>query len=320
MDKFLTEQENKMVRLVEERGVAASPYQPVAKKIIYYCKEMLKTNKFNNMGTYKTYDFEIPKEITSKINIVKNLYINVRISDYEDKNVFCYYGGGSVTLKSIDGFSDGKINEATIQIYAFAYNGILIDRTLLNTLYHELNHVWDIYNDFKQTGYCYRFLKSVEKAKIPNDIFDTPEDNELFHIIIYRLFSETELNALIASVYGDLYDFASPLGVNARKNFNTDYKKTAAYYIYELVSNNYKQLFNKIDDKKALRIKNFFNTVDINYSPYGNSTNAFVNELIRKTKHKLKELIKGIGRVASLVYDRLEIYEYHIPPDMLILN
>lgn len=45
MNNFLTEQENKIIRLVEERGVAAFPYKTVIKEIVNYCQTQTRSLK-----------------------------------------------------------------------------------------------------------------------------------------------------------------------------------------------------------------------------------------------------------------------------------
>lgn len=126
------------------------------------------------------------------------------------------------------------------------------------------------------------------------------------------MFSETEFNALIASVYGDLE------GINSkRENFANDIKNTQAYDIYLTISKNYKLLYKKINEENITKIKELFNEYEFHLNPYNNSTESFVKELSRKTNFLLKQLIKGIGRTASLYYDNQEVT---VPPTEITIK
>ena len=86
MNKVLKEQENKIVRLVEERGVAAFPYRTVLQQILDWCQTQTVDMK---PGDSKT--FMVPEELTSKIDFVRNLDIEVFVRDGEN---YAYYSGG----------------------------------------------------------------------------------------------------------------------------------------------------------------------------------------------------------------------------------
>lgn len=304
MKQFL-ETEKKVIRLVEERGVAASKYNNVAKDIIKYCQKQcfaLTSNYLNNKKEEKTIQFSIPYELTSQIDFVENLQINVTITD--DENGEKYSGGGKTNFKYSNNVVNNKIEFGEIEIYGYSHYGILYSKTILNSLYHELNHCYEYYNDIINNNgkMSYNFFNRVKRGNpLKEDLFNNDSFNKFFRDMIYRLFSETEFNALIASVYGDLE------GINSkRKNFANDIKKTQAYFLYDYFKRNYKILINAINEKNISKIKVYLDNLNIKIIPYNDGILSYKKELTRKISHRLTRLIKGIGRAASVYYDNSE--------------
>lgn len=299
--------ENKVIRLVEERGVAASKYNVVAKKIVNYCEQQALILLINKIEKYNYNEneitFTIPKEITEEIDFIENLEIHVTITDTKKGSNFT--GGGNCTLKYSNEIVDNKIKFAEIEIHGYCYYGALYTRTILSTLYHELNHCYDYYNDvIKNYGtISNRMINQFTKSNIDKLYFFLSENyNSLFEDILYRLFSETELNALIASVYGDLQSLKSK-----RENFKEDLNKVFAYNFYKKIKKEYKNLYKYgINEENFTQIKNYLNGLGIYLTPYNDGVESFKKELIRKTSYLLSRLIKGIGRAASVYYDNME--------------
>ena len=307
--KEIIELENKVIRLVEERGVAGNPYAPQINEIYYFVEQYCHSLS----PLFKERSIKIPKELTEKINFIKNLEIKVTIENTRDKSIFNNTGGGEATFNLVDDtIIDGKLNSGKISLFAYAYKGSIIGRTFYNSLYHEINHYYEAYNDLMKNGYYKRYKNQLIKSNVISNIFSDPNYNNLFNLILYRLFSETEFNALVASVYGDLEGFHSK-----RENFHEDIKKTQAYYIYQLISKNFRDLYKQINDENIKDIKDIFNIYNIHLNPYGNSTETFKKELSRKTKFLLNQLIKNIGRTASLYYDNQETT---IPPETITIK
>lgn len=296
----ILEIENKVIKLVEERGVAPFPYKNIISFIVEYIKKETNLNKPTaTVGEKKLY---IPYEITSKIDFIDNLNIEVYVEYTTDEKKLSNSGGGVTHFSTRPKMVNGKLDNITIVIDCLSMYGYLLERTLYNSLYHEIHHAYEAYLDLKKNGYYKRWLNQVKKSNINvTDIFNNNEDNNLFNIILYRLFSETEFNALISGLYGDLRGFHS-----IRQNFQKDVKNTQAYYIYYLISQNYKALYAKINDSNISKVKNLLVDHGIILNPYNNSTASYVKELSRKTNYLLKDLIKGIGRAASLYYDNQE--------------
>ena len=298
INEFLESVERKTNLLVEERGLAAIPNRKIVNKILEFCQ--IKTNQIKNG---ETLSFTIPEQITKRIDIVNVLKINVNITDATADNSL--NGSGRVTLDRTIGFVNNKIDYAEITINGYSYNGILYDRTILSSLYHELNHLYDFWNDLKKTGSLSRSAKSVAKAGEIKDCNVTGNNvvDKFIHDIIYRLFSETELNALIANTYGDLQSIGS-----RRENFQEDIKKTKPYMVYFVIKDNLSALRKSMSssDERIDDLKKYLEGNGIMLNPYGNSKNDYLKEFFRKTAYLLKKLYKGIGRVASLYYDTNE--------------
>ena len=298
-DKHLTMEAQKIVRLVEERGVAAAPYKNVLQKIVAFCETRVAAAHLSNEG--EEIEFSVPFEYCKKIAFVEGLKINVAIKNSNNAGIFNRTGGGFATSPSIYvSNSNQQLVNCIIQLNGYAYGGRLLKRTIFGTLCHEINHLYDMWNDAKENEGLivprYAATAKRSKAEIGED-----ENDWAYNLIFYRLFSETELNALVASVYGDLAGMKS-----VRENFKNDIHSTHAFFVYKQISNVYKKLFSMIDEDTANKIKQIFAAHGIRINPYTNSLQSFKKELIRKTAHCLNKLLNGIGRAASLYYDTTE--------------
>ena len=297
MSKYLMEQERKAIRLVEERGVAAFPYRTVCKEIINYCKDYIA-----GMEPGDECSFQIPYLITRKIDFVDRLIIKVNVKDGE--NYPDLSGGGKIVLQIDDKIVDGKYEKGTINIYGFSYYGVLYDVTILNSLYHELNHFYEAWKELNRTGSMSLYAHQATKGNIEVNIFDNDNYNYWLTTICYRLFAETEFNALISSVYGDLE------GINSkRENFSEDIKKTQAYYNYENMKTALPYIMREFKKEPELifRFYKILNHYGIYLNPYTKDAFGLMKEFNRRTKYLLKCLIRGIGRAASLYYDAQEV-------------
>lgn len=301
MNSIFNEEVKKIVNLVEERGVAAFPYKNAATQILKYCQNQAKELKIGD-----EINFSIPKELTSKINFVEDLEINVTIKDGE--NYAYNTGGGNLNIKIDDELIDGKYNKALININAYSYYGKLYDKTILNSLYHELNHLYEAWKELTRDGNMY--TAAIASSRGGRRICSLPSPyKEYVNVMLYRLFSQTELNALISSVYGDLEGIKSE-----RINFNEDIFWTSAYDFYLLFQEQLNEinLFLKENPQYIRRFFNELNAKGVIINPYYKNDNGYLKEFNRKVKFYLKTLIRGIGKVASLYYDNKEVPEDNI--------
>lgn len=302
MSNFLIEQENKMVRLVEERGVAAFPYKTAIQQIMNWCQTQ---TKGMTPGDNKT--FQVPQSLTSKIDFIELLKIDVSVTDSE--NGAYSSGGGNIELTIKDRLVNGKYNEAHITIYANSFYGQIYERTILNSMYHELNHCYEAWRELTSTGTMQLFARGTPKANAVIDCFPVSLYNDIATDICYRLYSETEFNALVAGVFGDL------AGLNStRKNFKDDLHKTQAYQKYNELKDDLIMLVDYLKRNPSL-VRPFVillkgNRIVLN--PYYQNENGYIKEFNRKTQFLLKQLLRKIGSAASLYYDSKEVPEDNV--------
>ena len=194
----------------------------------------------------------------------------------------------------------------TIRIISYANNNILDKRTFIGTLYHELNHKIDAlyhkfnsnketnpngFTDVSRQGFA---LKNLNKIKFPDEVCDM-----FFKKIVYRLFSNSEMNALAASVYGDL------LAIDSHpENYQNDIKQTEAYKEYFYIKDNFEVLnVLPLEDYKILQ-KTLVSTI---LYPSGltdkDNVNVFKRRFITIVGQRLNKLLHMIGKVASFYYD-----------------
>lgn len=290
--EFFESVERKTNLLVEERSFASTPYRKTINKILKFCQI-----RCNQLKPGESIRFEIPETITREIDIISNLRIYVTVAD---KSITSdVHGGGSVEVQDVGPITNNKLSTASISIEGYSFNGILYDRTILASLCHELNHLKEVledkikYNDIKRS---LNSLKKIGSGVVTKD----KQLDDFLHMVTYRLFSETELNALISSVYGDLKGIRSK-----RETYKEDIKQTKAYSIYKAIK---EDLTGNLKLLKAYspQLKTYLNRCNIELSPYGNSDDAYIKDFGRKVAFLLKRLYKGIGKVASLYYDDVE--------------
>ena len=298
MSKYLFEQEKKAIRLV-----AAFPYRKAIENILQWCRDFCKGMKPGNVRKS-----QVPLELTSKIDFIETLDIHIKVVDGEDYAQ--EHGGGEVNLRVDDKInSEGKYEYGEIIIYGFSFHGILYDRTILNSLYHELNHFYEAWKELTKTNSMSLFAKGVKKANAKTYALKNDIVNQCINEIIYRLFSESEFNALVSSVYGDLQGFKS-----TRENFSEDIKKTQAYSVYETIKDNlpYMVRYFKNNPNDIPHLFSALKYHGIEFNPYTKGPMGYIKEFNRRTKYLLKCLIRGIGRAASLYYDSIEVPEDNI--------
>ena len=227
---------NNIIYLVETRGYAKTKYIHTIKKIIEYISNSLK-NVFN--PSTSTYEFNIPEYLTKEIDIAEKLSLKITIQDIPDHHQANLHSGSGTRNVFYDTRinDNNKLSKAEITIQGFSYKGNLIHRTVFNSLSHELNHLYEEYSRLLKSNNNFDLYLSVaDTGNILNSHFSNDSEiNNLFREIFYRLFTYSETNALINSVYADLDHLDS-----TRENFKTDILSTQAYYIYKTIKNNYK--------------------------------------------------------------------------------
>lgn len=293
---------DKTIRLVEERGYAGTKYIPVIKQIVNYIQNRV----------YETYDvnvsdsdikFEIPKKITSKIDIVRDLKILVTVHDRANWNeAASNSGGGSKTLGRFDKIINGKLENITIKIFAWAWDGEIFSRTVFNSLSHELNHVYEEYKRLlKYNDNSDFFLEVYNRNNASKRIYSFDKTiNEYVCNVFYRLLNKSELNALINGVYGDLKGFELDGIEIDRKDFSKHIIHLQAYTIYKFFNDKFSYVFRNLEDDEWKRIQREYNSVFNKKIHNLDNFKVHFKNLIRR---RLNDLMRGIGKVASYYYD-----------------
>lgn len=284
---LLPEDAQRAVRLVEERGVAGCPYKKEIDAIVQWLADATKVWYKDNQDKQE-FQIKIPYKLSSKIDFLPiDINVTLRLEKYVT------HSGGGATPFSINNRT-GKINAVIIDLNGwFDSTGRLIRRTLLGPLYHEINHVYDAY--YSSLSYNKdRFKNSLLRTQISSN-------NKILNWITYRLFSETELNAVVASVYGDLE------GMNSdRQNFANDIVLTQAYQLYYEILQDYRNAIDNLSYEEGGYLLRQLRQHDIKFNIPIHSLGDLKKALKQKTAFCLKKLIKNIGRAASLWYDRKE--------------
>jgi hypothetical protein len=306
-----------IISLVESRGMFKG-YDSIIDPIIRYCDSYLKerypykteeyTNSDNKTFKFYRYRIIIPDKLLSSITWANNkeLIINVVDMDEEaidmlgNENIVNFRRGYSENSRYDKIDDNGKLNSLRITISVFSVNKNIFYQNFHSALYHEFTHAFENYNRLKKNSNgLFRHLVGTNYSKIMSSNNDDKNLN-LFNYVNYMLLVNTELNALIASTYGDLQRIHS-----VRNNFSKDIKQTDAYKTYDDIKNNYLPTIIKLNDDYWKMFQ------DMTYLQKDKklSANRFKNEFIKAVDFKLNNLIKGIGRVASQYYDDIEMKE-----------
>lgn len=307
LDKLLIEiqrNENNCNWLMEHGAVAATPFVGALKNICDYVDLYIKQNQPNMLGMWY---IEVPTKYTKSIDIFKvlNLYITVIMADNPSET------GDGKTLAYDDSnahIENGQWVEEEIMITAYSDSRRrLYRKTLLNCLVHEINHKFDelktaqkinnsrIYNDGKNFGELAMNIPFSHNAEI----------TEFIQIILYRLFSSSELNALIASTYGDLMGMRSK-----RENYLDDREHLQSYQIYQYICQHF-YLLNQMSDEEWHYLRKFLDKDEKKVIGNENfSIQRYKNSFMRNVANCLQKLYEGIEQVAGTYYATFEDAKY----------
>lgn len=301
--------------LKEERGVAGHKYKEVVDEIVKYCQENIGPRNpisafFKNLtGKSDTYKITIPHEITSKIDFIETLDINITFSEMGSK-VVIISGGGSINIfrKNSSNFTDdGKLAHAVINLDAFHYHGEILTRTLTNSLYHELNHGYDVWS--RGVRGVANYVNDINRGYAVKDnvVFSSNSDiNQLFQEIFYRLFIPTEFNALVSGVYGDLRGMNS-----SRENFRKDIHNTQAGWVLDKFTNNFDNCLPYTSVDALMEACKSMGIDDVSRQ----DPHTFLITFKLSFEKKVREAWKRIGRTAAMWYDdkeEMELYKNDI--------
>lgn len=322
--------EGKVINIVEERGLAGLKYSKVCGEMIEYIKKyaylhipndyITERYYFNNGKDIKDlhvwiYDILVPDYITEKIDFIEKLNFHIILKrvimeNAEDK-MYEYLrvaGSGSNTSNKHDILNkDNQLKNSGIEIVCYMINDDFIDSTFKVSFFHEINHAYENYkrllnyqknSNLKEKNLYYKLsnINYIGKVKL----LDSSNAYDLaMGEILYRLWTDSERNALITHIYGDLESMKSK-----RENFSKDLKKSSAYKIYFNLKNNCIPLINSLNDSELWQ--KYMQILGLKYNYMNKDIDAFKRSFIKRSNILLNSLFHNIGKAASLYYDQSE--------------
>lgn len=286
--------EKQMIQLFEERGVAASPYKKELDNIALYIRGYIK--QYVQQYGYQKITFSVPQEKTSLISFIKDLEIVVN-AQYSSNPCS---GSGKFEPKPNQKFSYNTVSQTLLNTRIiincyYGNDGKVWLRSVLTSLYHELNHAYDMWININNEKDFNRFNQSGAKSNLGYNIM---QKYSVIGYCVYRLFSETEYNALVASVFGDLQGMDSQY-----ENFQQDYKKTKAYEVYDDIKQNLWIELQSLTLEETKQLLKLLKDNKISIILKKDALPSFRKGFWDKANSLLSELLHDIGRTASYYYD-----------------
>ena len=295
--------------LKEERGVAAHKYRDVVNEIVKYCQENVEPGSaigafFKNLLGKRNdvYTIKIPETITKKIDFIEELDITITFHEMGGPTV-TESGGGRVSYSKKNGnyfTPEGKLCLVCINLDAFHHNRKVLTRTFTNSLYHELNHAYDVWSRRKDWKFIDKFNKDIHNGYEVRDYMafsHNPTVTRFFKDLFYRLFIPTELNALVSGVYGDLRGMDSDL-----INYKRDIHNTQAAWVLDDFAEHFNDYLGLASVYVLMEACKKMNIDGISRQ----DPHTFLITFKQAFERKMREAWKGVGRAASMWYDDKE--------------
>ena len=289
------------VILKEERGVAGVKYRKALDDIVSYCMEYVKTKPKMFVNGFD-YTIPIPGNLLSPFDFVEGLNMTIYLKSYVYGDRMS--GSGNTQINQDDYITpDGKLKNIFINVYGYFYEDRIFTRTLLTSLYHEINHCIDFQSRKNNKSVIEVPLNTNEKYNVifRESVFSyNQEVDTYFKQLFYRLFIPTERRALVSSVYGDLKSIDSK-----RTNFYKDILNTqAGKLLYDFSDNLDINIgYSSIESLKTCCQK--LNVNGISFTEIGD----FLSSFKRRVLEEIRKTWKDVGRAASLWYDEQEEFD-----------
>ena len=288
--------------LSEERGVAASKYGKVCEEIVDYCNSVISTTpkmsvEFN--GVAYDYRITVPSELTEKIDFIEDLDLKIYLKPVKDPS---FTGGGLTTFKRSIHFTGrgthDKLEPLTVVVYGDYCSTGVVRRTVLNSLYHEINHCYDAWSR-KDPRFGSKLMNDIVNGnKNASRVFSHDQyANTYFKTLFYRLFIPTELNAMCSGVYGDLRGFNA-----SRENFREDIKRTQAGFLLKFLADNFDAAVGQASIQTLMDTCLAMDIDGISMKDQRTFLVTFKGVVEKMIRHAWK----SVGRAASLWYDHKE--------------
>ena len=293
------------ILLLEERGVGLYNYKNTIDEIFDYVVRHIS----QSYGSYlhrpqKIPQFSISKELTKRIDFIKNLRIVIKpiiVDEYtEDK-----YGVADTEGTKL---VDNVLNKAAIRlmIQVNKLSGDVYEHVFYNTLYHELNHLYQLYCVMKKHGVrnaedsqpaVVEHIKDLDREELKTKIFSQDPNYfraDYFSYLFYYIFDKFEFNAKIAGLYGDVKSF-----YDKNIKFDKAVEKTEAYGAHQILCRYLDAMVLSLSDKEFADMMNLLKLHGV--KKVWNTKQSF----LRRMKFWLDKFLKKIGKTASLYYDEL---------------
>lgn len=322
--------ENKVVRLVETRGLAMFSEFYIIDEIIEYIDIFLQKNdnKIYHKGKYENFDgehivdiseeieIEIPQEITQKFSSFNNFNLIVYVSNIKGnikhRRHIISSQGKCVVLPKHE-IKDNKLKDVLIEIHCTSINNSLILSDFYEAFNHEYNHAYENYkrhlNKIKnpEIKTNFEYLKYQNYENRSDLIYSDNSTEEAFGWILYILWNKTEYNSWVTSAYSYLK------GINSDRNsFFLDIKNCEAYDLYQKIKTLY---IPEIKECSNLYLwvhiyntisKNKISTNKDNKKEIIKRINNFKEKFIDRSEKQLNKFWIKLCRNASLWYDEKE--------------
>lgn len=303
MIKELHEFENKNNLILERGAVAAFPYMGTLKNICKYIQQYIYNNEpvVDSSANYISWNFIIPNLLTRNIDFFKELKMDVTV--FYNPNGDRYSGhGGCTAYKNPNQYitTDRKWERGEIFLFCCCDGSRrLFERTFYYTAIHELNHKYEelknaLSDNSNRIFYDGTTLRELAQKETFSHIAQV---DKFVKDILYRLFSSSEVNALVSGTYGDLLSMNSE-----RKNFIKDREKLISFNMYEYFKNNL-YLLDYLSDEDWEHLRDFLDAYRQNISRSSYGLESFKNKFYKKVNFYLRKIYNGIIRAAFLYYD-----------------
>lgn len=275
--------------------------------------------------TFKTekFKFIIPPEDTKRVDFIENLTIKVSVANilvpkefdaYEIENATMGLSpGGYIEVDKTNRLTpEGKLNKQVITCNVICVNDSPLMKMLEFIIHHELNHCyeqWQRLKDLKNKGYMLKDDDVVNITPSQYNQFAILERSsnpfeKAFGYIMYWLYTKTEMNSNVNSVYGELAALKSK-----RQFFAFDLKKLTAYKRYEEIMG----VYNKDNGKMMGGFLNVLKNCD-NPEQWAKFANIMGKEdwktfkiwFINMVNRKAIDFFHKITKAASKYYDDTE--------------
>ena len=182
-----------------------------------------------------------------------------------------------------------KIGHAVIDIFIQSVGSRFMVQYLTGTLYHEFNHLYHLWMCACHNSIDYK----RDVAVVNNHYFIKPDQ----HVdeLLYSLISDTEINANVASVYGEMKEMNSK-----KQNWKEDLHRTSAYQRYIINKCNIDWLERNFADGDIRILSEW---IEMNFHLRMKSDKENFIKMLRK---KNEDFLLHLGRAASLYYDDID--------------